>query len=351
MLYVYGTENPGNTIEVCTRQYGVNLNKQRVTISNIAVKYMYQKGFYLNTGARYCVVDSCDASYNGGLFTSVDSWFYSDRLLFDIQGAHNTIRYCTAIGAGGNGISVAADTTVVEHCLASDSHHGNFDSKYDHRYITYRYNVAEYSLGYVVGPGETANGFYIGDDETGPRHVILEGNIARNVPNSGWVSAGFCLGGSGADSVTIDNNVAYNCWYGMYIHNDTSHAWIRNNIVQQSQNYALRLVNPVGKVLDYNDWYLSGGGMAATGESTFLATLATYRAAHATLDPHSISVDPKFVDAVNGDFQLEDDSPAIGAGIAIPGTSSDFSGKPRRWWANWSQGPFERDFDLTYKMF
>ena len=97
----------------------------------------------------------------------------------------------------------------------------------------------------------------------------------------------------------------------------TAQIRLRNNIFSQSSGYCLwKNTNWKIALSDHNDFFTSGTAGAAWWYDAAFAGLADWRYGTG-LDTNSISADPLFVNAVNGDFRLQVASECIDAGINL----------------------------------
>ncbi|AUS26820.1 right-handed parallel beta-helix repeat-containing protein [Paenibacillus sp. P2(2022)] len=116
---------------------------------------------------------------------------------------------------------------------------------------------------------------------------------------------------------------------------DTRNNVIKNNIFVASSTDVLiynGYTQNSGNVVDYNLYFAPGGSSGAnwTWKDKEYTGFATYKSGTGN-DAHSLFVDPKFVNATNGDFHLQPSSPAIDSGSTdntIIGTE-DIDGEPR----------------------
>ena len=84
-----------------------------------------------------------------------------------------------------------------------------------------------------------------------------------------------------------------------------------------------------GNNSDFNVLLALGAVFAQAGwDSPFVSSLKQWQQVTAD-DRHSIAADPAFVMATMGDFRLQPDSPALGAGKPLPEVKTDFFGQPR----------------------
>lgn len=145
----------------------------------------------------------------------------------------------------------------------------------------------------------------------------------------------------GASSVPVYNNTI---WMGLTdspvsdnnatpIKDDTNSGSAINNLIKNNIIAGVDIGNVFawdsggsGNVFDYNLYYASnsfgqssfGGGFGYNG--SFRATFAAWVASGE--EPHGVNANPLFTNPSAGDFTLQPGSPAIGAGIFIPGVST-----------------------------
>ncbi len=151
--------------------------------------------------------------------------------------------------------------------------------------------------------------------------------IYDNLSIRGGVSAVFNVAGPGTAMVTnsfYHNTVvdALNIAFNVGVNAGTI---LKDNIVWNSTGANLRINAGVTDVTsDYNLFGPEGAGFITYNGSSY-ATLADYQAASG-LDPNSLKDNPMFVGG--GDYSLQPGSPAISAGIALPGITTDILGNP-----------------------
>ena len=102
---------------------------------------------------------------------------------------------------------------------------------------------------------------------------------------------------------------------------------IVNNVISASAKiYGIDSALPASVVIDNNVIQRSGSGYLATvfgvGNTSSLATFASWTG----FDRHSVAADPQFVDADTNDYRLESDSPAVDAGMSVPGVTDNSTG-------------------------
>ena len=97
----------------------------------------------------------------------------------------------------------------------------------------------------------------------------------------------------------------------------TNSKW-QNNIIHTIKDrfiYAQPLDDLLGLHPDYNCYYNSTQDPNGWKYGSNTKTFATWKTAVTPDDAHSLNVDPKFVDPLNGDFHLQSNSPCIGAAV------------------------------------
>jgi parallel beta-helix repeat protein len=119
--------------------------------------------------------------------------------------------------------------------------------------------------------------------------------------------------------------------YGIYLYGtagiNTHDINVKNNIVYEPTAYAIYVdqystTNIAG---DYNDFYFTSG-KCGHWAGTDYNTLANWQSG-TSQDSNSIDFDPLFINAPNGDFHLQPNSPCIDAGVDM-GFTQDFEGNP-----------------------
>lgn len=151
--------------------------------------------------------------------------------------------------------------------------------------------------------------------------------IYSNLSVGGGASAVFNIAGPGTAMVTnsfYHNTVvdALNIAFNVGVNAGTI---LKDNIVWNSTGANLNINAGVTDVTsDYNIFGPEGAGFITYNGSSY-ATLANYQVASG-LDGHSKKGDPLFVGG--SDYSLQAGSPAINAGIAIEGITTDILGNP-----------------------
>ena len=203
--------------------------------------------------------------------------------------------------------------------------------KYNHWYLfnlAYDYNAADGGFAVYTGAGET-----LADE------IYYIGNIVYNAHNVAGTSTGFCSGGS--KRVYWINNTAYNCDRAGFFLGDrvgdapTEKLTLVNNIFGgmasgSTQPYSLMLgavQDSLDRMVIKNNVFYNSGGNAQFGVGVYnppafssWATYSTYSAfctAYLGFCTDSMEANPNHVDAANGDFHLQSNSPAIDAGADV----------------------------------
>ncbi|WP_339293526.1 right-handed parallel beta-helix repeat-containing protein [Paenibacillus sp. FSL W8-0187] len=184
-------------------------------------------------------------------------------------------------------------------------------------------------------------------------NITIRSNMVHNNRLTGIAMGGYDEErGSTVNCKVVNNTVYNNDILGdgsgqLYVQYDTRNNVIKNNIFVASSTGVLiynEYAKNSGNVVDYNLYYSPGGSADAfwTWKSKDYTGFSAYKAGTGN-DAHSLFMDPKFVNAPEGDFHLQSSSPAIDAGStdhAIIGTQ-DIDGEPRVQGANVNIGADE----------
>ncbi len=298
---MYSTSNPGSyysRIEAAQKLSdlagtGGNIigdNKSYITIRNVAIRYQGWHGLTINGGASHIIVEQCDFSWCGGSYQSSSS---SSR--------------------DGNGIMTAmsqSDITIRDNTFnnvwevsislqAWDSASQKIQRVYIYRNTIANTRGSGTELWIDSSTPCTTSGLYWANN------VFY--NIGKSVltkQQSGSTSRAFNLNKVGTVSdAHIVNNIFYSTtgWY-IYIPTASLSGW----------------------QIDYNDYYPEGSYfMRGTASLSFSQWKST-----SGKDAHSIVVDPKLVDATNGNFRLGTGSPCLGAGTPVSSIGQSTSTRP-----------------------
>jgi parallel beta helix pectate lyase-like protein/pectate lyase-like protein len=179
---------------------------------------------------------------------------------------------------------------------------------------------------------------------------FIDGNVFHDIGRSdaNWLDHGLYLHGS---NFTITNNLFYNIQHGFSIQTaaQLSNVLIANNTFafpsRLKQGWIMLWQNQVNLVIRNNIFYdfpprsvnNAIRRMDSTLSDCFIdhnlfygATGLIDNAAGCVLSGNTIGVNPQFMSAsAPYDFQLTRDSPAIGAGVVIPGLTTDIEGGTR----------------------
>ena len=184
-------------------------------------------------------------------------------------------------------------------------------------YVNGDYNLFKDNLVY-----DCVYGFHV----TWTNNSIFEGNVMyengvrvyyhMSSDNRKWYGAGLYIWSDGSNNI-IRNNIGYDNDSGIrlagcedcYIVNNTLYS---NNfgvyLKEGDGNSGVIIRNNIGYQNTYDDFRIGSGN---------------------TVDHNLSGVNPLFVDRDNHDFHLQDDSPAIDAGVALPEVTVDIDGVPR----------------------
>ncbi|UNL92331.1 DUF5123 domain-containing protein [Paenibacillus polymyxa] len=172
-------------------------------------------------------------------------------------------------------------------------------------------------------------------------NITVRSNVIYNNRLTGIAMGGYDdERGSTVNSKIVNNTLYKNDTLDdgsgqLLVQYDTRNNVIKNNIFVASSTDVLiynGYTQSSGNVVDYNLYFAPGGSSGAnwTWKDKEYTGFATYKSGTGN-DAHSLFVDPKFVNATNGDFHLQPSSPAIDSGSTdntIIGTE-DIDGEPR----------------------
>jgi hypothetical protein len=202
-------------------------------------------------------------------------------------------------------------------------------------------------------------------EEIGSSHVDgfqtfdNNGNIAKNIiiENNkvfGLFHQGIMIGNAtqgAVANITVRNNIFANsaswgiCAYGAASLNVYNNVFV--NIKSSAIGFRAYSNGPIstGEVKN-NIFYVFGAAYWAEGGSTIDASNNLLYKGDGTVDPTKfpndlVNVDPKFVNPEAGDYRLQAGSPAIDAGIPLPGFSNDILGVTRPQGKGWDIGAYE----------
>ena len=157
-------------------------------------------------------------------------------------------------------------------------------------------------------------------DEVG--RLTNDNNIIRN--NICHASGGFGMEIASGTNTLIYNNIVYNTGTnpnighaGIVIANvgwGTSNFQVYNNTVYQNTGPCISIEGATSTTVRNNICYKNGSdGVNNNGSGS-------------VIDHNLLGIDPLFVNAAGGDFHLQSGSPAIDAGVVIPGLPLSFNG-------------------------
>lgn len=256
-----------------------------------------------------------------------------------------TIRDCTITGNANRGIWGAVNgSNTIENCTiyANGLNNISFSPYASGSSITIRNNRLYNSLGGVgfgTAPANdntmatiTGNQIYgnynsgiICHTEGVAASIVITCNTIYNNGSSG-ISIGDASGKTTLTS-SIYNNTIYGNTDAAIIIRSTGAQTFKNNIFANNGYYLRVLASGAEPLIsDYNLFYGSAQVyIYATSSSLTLTQWQAYTGN--AYDQHSVTDDPKFIDAPAGDFRLTSLSPAIDSGIDV-GLRADYLGNP-----------------------
>lgn len=343
-LWAPDSSNPNNlVVEAKRRQNVFDLsNRSYINVEGFKVIAAAMK---TNGSTRNCIIDGVDASYVNHFFV-IDRGPYAqgnvDYTGFVLTGSNNEIRNSKIAYSAGNGVTLQGTNNKVTNCEIRDVVYGGTDA------------------GAINTAAGTTSGHIIKNNTlfNSGRSILVHIN-AQNIKilNNYMYNAGLQMTDLGitytiatdGKGTEIAYNVVYGCTQsGIYLDNNNRNYNVHHNVVYDVR-YALHLNRPSvnNNVIHNTVGPLRSSGQALAGfpdtstsqyRSDMSGTVIRNNIFRASswdvgTDPrptmsHNIesSVDPRFVNASQANFQLQSNSPAINAGMVTP-FSGQYTGK------------------------
>jgi hypothetical protein len=368
-----GSDPSGHVIEAAVRTNAIYLigsylngygGSQYITISGITLEGAQGDG--LNAGANYSglVVNNITARLNhafGAQLFDYLSTTLSNSVVENSTFSHNGASGLWILNyVQGNGLVVSNNVADYNALIQTDT--GNYQwvagiyvncngSNSSPVTITGNNSTNNGSMGNGVDVGvgiwsDTCNNVTVSYNSTannwGPG-VMLENNnnseAIYNVSNADDVygtSLSSTSGGgihlqteSASNACVIANNTIYGTYIGIGLlsYNGSTlitNLKVENNIAYGSTGYALfggTGANGAGNTYTYNSFGLDSSSTLAYYKGAPYSTYASLQTALG-YTAHSVAGNPLFTNPMVGDFTLQAGSPAIGAGVYIPGVST-----------------------------
>ena len=303
-LYIYSEIDPNTytSLEVGQLNYGINVNdNDYIKIDDIEFMNYNAHGVFLV--GNYCTIQGIESHHHSSIN-------YGDGI--SIWGNNNLISNNILHENGNHGVFIDhGNNNVIEKNVVYDNYHSQIDLhamggstdnntiQYNKVYMTYHH---------------TAVGIYI---ESSTNTTVRYNTIVKNSQgiqfefnSTGW----------------IYNNTMYDQYnYAIYLQDCTGLIEVKNNIYKNTGSGAFLYSKYItNKEIDYNIFDLSGGAIIAEVNNVEYSVLATYQSVTG-FDANSLATDPLFIST--SDFRLQDESPAINAGVDV-GLTTDFLGNP-----------------------
>lgn len=320
ILYVYSTSNPATAYTAPGVEAAQDVNSLASTAS-----YLTFNGLDLSMGNSYAnvifgsnsganiIVENCtihDTNQTGLYFWGTQNGLAQNNTVYNVWngGTH-------AGGGTGNGITVygsnAVNNRITQNTITT-SYRGVFI-----------YGAGSNPLGTLIDHNVIVTPYINGIDQFQTNAASNPTKIYNNTiifspfsGTGGQAGHGFDIQDTGSDGWDARNNLVYATYSGTPTDVEC---------VNISSSITLTTIN-----IDYNDYFLASGSssyIAQDNSGNKYSTLGTWQTfllstTYTGKDVHSISADPLFVNFSAGNFNLQPGSPAISAGIYIPGVST-----------------------------
>ncbi len=292
--------------------------------------------------AEGCVLERCHVFYPVPFFKYRNGWCRDMSVGSDysirqwegkgvaVSGTGNSIRHCYVGYSWGDGISIGGQGNRVENCLVENCDLAAIDAA----------AISATGTGHLISHCTLRNA---------ARSILLHRfcnhtNIVYNdISNSGWMCEDLGLtyayhtNGQGSEIAynKVHDNHARSTASGIYLDNyDTSYV-VHHNVIW-NVTYAIQTNKPaVGhKIVNNTVWHCKYAMWAWGREGTeVIDQLVTNNLSDKPWDVGTVFHNnlttkiPEFVDPEHGDFCLKKNSPAIDAGVVVPGITGNYNGK------------------------
>ena len=334
LLYVYSTTHPSAAytspgVEASDRQTVALYNVNYVTLNGLA----FAQGGNLNSGAnsvhihgsQNIVLSNCSVLDSVNIGVGIEDVVGSGSFLIDTCIFRGTGEHPDTTGGAPSGIQTynlsSTNTLTVQNCTFQDMdawgyHHGH-GIYHQSGQLIWRNNVHYGDRGTT----EAGAGAGAAVRLASPAGATVHNNIFSN--QGGRRYWGILIDQGGTNH--IYNNDFYENNYAIVTESigGPSTNIIKNNIVCCTSTNEWWFVDDRGAPYagDHNVFYGSGTVYWTWNGGAKISSLAGWKSA-SSQDAHSINANPRLNNPSTGDFTLQAGSPAIGAGVYIPGVST-----------------------------